>query len=43
MHVIALVAMMVAAATLVTKLMADRAEPKPIPVRVKRRADDERR
>jgi hypothetical protein len=43
MHVIALVAMMVAAAALVTKLMADREQPKLIPVRVKRRPDDAQR
>lgn len=40
MHVIALVAMMVAAAALVSKLMADRAQPKLIPARVKRRRND---
>ena len=43
MHVIALVAMMVAAAALVSKLLADRAQPKLVPVRVKRRPDDEER
>ena len=43
MHVIALVAMMVAAAALVTKVMADRMQPKLIPVRVKRRRDEGQR